>query len=284
MTLDLRAAWGEMLERRRPLAASLAPYGDVLARWAEAADSLAERRWSAAECAASWRRGAPLTDAFPPPLDAADVEDALGAAMEQLARLDAARAPALQRLADAWDAGAVDAAALLPRAAVIGAPATDASGLAPEVVSWLACATLRPYLDAWLTGARAHLEAQEWTRGVCPFCGAPPGFIDVIEGGHRRLACHFCGGAWTFARLRCPLCDAEGTGPLYRLKAEGADEGYVVSGCRSCRGYLKELDRRERWNGGPPLLEDWATPHLDVVARREGYRKPVSALLDLLAF
>ena len=111
--------------------------------------------------------------------------------------------------------------------------------------------------------------------------GAPPGFADVVEGGHRRLACHFCGGAWSFAKLRCPLCGVEGTKDLQRLQAEGEDAGYVISGCRACRGYLKELDRRERWNGGPPLLEDWASPHLDVVARREGLRKALPALLDL---
>jgi FdhE protein len=116
---------------------------------------------------------------------------------------------------------------------------------------------------------------------VCPFCGAPPGFVDVIEGGHRRLACHFCGGAWSFAKLRCALCGVEGTKDLHHLQAEGEDAGYVISGCRACRAYLKELDRRERWNGGPPLLEDWASPHLDVVARREGLVKPVPALLDL---
>ena len=116
---------------------------------------------------------------------------------------------------------------------------------------------------------------------MCPFCGGPPGFVDVIEGGRRRLACHFCGGAWGFAKLRCPLCGVEGTKDMVRLQAEGEDAGYVVSGCRACGAYLKELDRRERWNGGPPLLEDWASPHLDVVARRAGLRKPLPALLDL---
>jgi formate dehydrogenase maturation protein FdhE len=73
----------------------------------------------------------------------------------------------------------------------------------------------------------------------------------------------------------------EGTKDLYRLQAEAQDAGYVISGCRACHGYLKELDRRERWNGGPPVLEDWASPHLDVVARREGYRKALPTLLDL---
>jgi FdhE protein len=204
--------------------------------------------------------------------------------MEQLAALDPARAAALQHLALAWDAGAVTPASLLPSRDGIGDGAAEAaSGLDGDAVTFLACATLRPGLEAWLSPAQAYFDGVEWGRGVCPFCGAPPGFIDVIEGGHRRLACHFCGGAWGFAKLRCPLCGVEGTESLYRLKAEGADEGYLVSGCRRCHGYLKELDRRERWNGGPPLLEDWGTPHMDVVARREGYRKAIPSLLDLLA-
>jgi hypothetical protein len=283
MSVDLRPAWAEMLERRRPLASTLLPYAALLERWALATGAPA-RAWSAAECRDQWKRGLPLAAITPPPLAHPDVEDLLGGAMEQVATLDSARASALQRLAAAWDAGAVTPASLLPTREGIGDGAAEAqSGLDAATVAALACATLRPALETWLAGAREHIDGATWGRGVCPFCGAPPGFIDVIEGGHRRLACHFCGGAWGFAKLRCPLCGVEGTEPLYRLRAEGADEGYVISGCRQCRGYLKELDRRERWNGGPPVLEDWATPHLDLIARRAGYHKPVPSLLDLLA-
>jgi FdhE protein len=283
-SLDLRDAWHALLERRRAFAASLAPYGELLERWASVETGMPAPTWTAAACRDCWLRGVPLLAEVRPPLAVEALEDLLGGVMEQLAALDAARAPALQRLAGAWDAGAVTPASLLPARDGIGDGAAEvASGLDSGVVSFLACATLRPALERWLAPARAHLEGVDWGRGVCPFCGAAPGFIDVVEGGHRRLACHFCGGTWGFAKLRCPLCGVEGTEALYRLKAEGADEGYVIAGCKRCRGYLKELDRRERWNGGPPLLEDWATPHLDVVARREGYRKPLPSLLDLLA-
>src|SRR3989442_15075750 len=37
---------------------------------------------------------------------------------------------------------------------------------------------------------RDHLADGVWQLGVCPFCGAPPGFSDVVEDGRRRLACH----------------------------------------------------------------------------------------------
>ena len=270
-----------MLERRRALSASLAPYTEILERWA-AAPATPALTWPAARCREQWAAGIPLLAEARLPVAADDVEDLLGGVMEQVAALDPARAPALQRLAEAWDAGAVTPASLLPSRDGIGDGAAEAaSGLDPEALAVLACAALRPALETWLAPARPYLDGVDWGRGVCPFCGAPPGFADVVEGGHRRLACHFCGGAWGFARLRCPLCGIEGTASVYRLQAEGAEEGYVVSGCRRCRGYLKELDRRERWNGGPPLLEDWATPHLDLVARREGYRKPIPSLLDL---
>jgi FdhE protein len=281
--LDLRDAWRDLLSRRQAFASTLTPYTELLERWADASDMPATL-WSRDACAAAWSRGVPLLAERRPTLSVDAVEDLLGAVMEQLAVADPGRAGALQRLATAWDAGAVTPFSLMPTVEGIGDGAVEAaSGLDPGAVTFLACATLRPALERWLQAAHDHADAAGWGRGVCPFCGAPPGFIDVVEGGHRRLACHFCGGGWPFPKLRCPLCGAEGTEHMYRLKAEAADEGYVVSGCKQCHGYLKELDRRERWNGGPPLLEDWSTPHLDVVARREGYRKPIPSLLDLVA-
>jgi len=281
---DLREAWRDLLVRRRALAPSLAPYGRLLDRWSQCKAPRQRLTWSAQRCRESWGRGVPLAAEAPPPLQVADVEDLLGAAMEDVAALDGTRAAALQRLAASWDAGAVGPDSLLPRRDGIGDGGVEtASGLDPAAVTFLAYATLRPALEAWFESAAPHFAQVDWGRGVCPFCGAPPGFTDVVEGGHRRLACHFCGGSWGFAKLRCPLCGVEGTKELHRLQAEAEDAGYVISGCRACRAYLKELDRRERWNGGPPLLEDWASPHLDLVARREGFVKPVPALLDLSA-
>jgi hypothetical protein len=43
------------------------------------------------------------------------------------------------------------------------------------------------------------------------------------------------------------------------------------------------VDRRQRWNAGEPLLEDWASPHLDLYATREGYWRPTPSLVHLVA-
>ena len=280
---DLREEWADLLSRRPEFRATLAPYGEILERWArwEPARPLA-LAWGAAECRERWARGVPLVAEAPPAIRAADVEDLLGAAMDHLAALTDGILPGLERLGEAWDRGRLGPAALLPAPGRIGsADLQAATGLSTDAVEFLACASLRPALEAYLTPCRAHLDAFAWPLGVCPFCGAPPGFSDVLEDGRRRLACHLCGGGWLFSRTRCPFCGTERTEDLVRLEPEARDQGYLVIGCGACRTYLKELDRRVRWNGQSALVEDWGSPHFDVVARRAGYRRPLPLLTEL---
>ena len=279
---DLNEAWLDLLQRRPTFREALAVYGEILEAWA---------RWSpsrpltaiesATACRERWEQGVPLVAAAADTLRPVDVEDLVGGAMEALARTLPDLAPSLQRLADAWDSGRVGPATLLPTPGRVGSGVVEeASGLAPDVVALLATLGLRPALEAVYAGVREHLPEGVWTLGICPFCGGPPGFADVVEDGRRRLACNLCGGAWIFAKLRCPFCGAEGAQHMVRLTPEEArEEGYVISGCRECHAYVKELDRRVRWNGGPPLVEDWGSPHFDLIARRHGYWRPDASLV-----
>jgi len=214
-------------------------------------------------------------------LRAADLEDLVAAAMEALARVEPGLAPALQAFATAWDGGAVGPRILLPARGRIGTTPTEAAGLGAEAVAFLAGASLRPALDSLFAPAREHFTDNAWSLGICPFCGGPPGFIDVVEDGRRRLACHLCGGAWPFAKLRCPFCGVDGAAHQVRLTPDDPrEEGYLVSACRECRGYIKEVDRRARWNAGPPLIEDWGSPHFDLIAHRQGYWRPIPSIVQ----
>src|SRR5262249_50829154 len=178
---DLREAWRDLLVRRRGIASSLGAYGELVERWSGWNPSQQSVTWSALRCRGSWRRGLPLAAEAAPPLDRDDVEELLGAAMEDVAGIDPARGTALQRLAAAWDSGAIGPDALLPRRDGIGDGRIEAvSGIDAAAVTFLAYATLRPALEAWLAPAQPHLDGVDWGRGVCPFCGAPPGFIDVV--------------------------------------------------------------------------------------------------------
>ena len=279
---DLQDAWADLLRRRPAFRDTLAIYGDVLERWA---------RWSPprplalspspAAWRAAWDSGTPLAAEAARVLRAADVEDLVGAAMDALARVEPSLGPALQRFAEAWDGGAVGPTALLPERGRIGA-GSDVAGLGADAIAFLAGASLRPALEALYGPAREHLAEGVWSLGVCPFCGGPPGFTDVVEDGRRRLACHLCGGAWLFAKLRCPFCGVDGAAHLARLTPDEArEEGYVISACRECRGYMKEVDRRARWNAGPALVEDWGSPHFDLIAHRQGYWRPIPSIVQL---
>jgi Protein involved in formate dehydrogenase formation len=278
-SLDLREDWLGLLERRPALAESLAAYGLVFERWALGAPLTGPVDWDSSRCARCWEQGVPLLVEAAPRLSPAEVAALLGPAMECLGELGAEDGQSLQRFAEAWDRGAVGPEVLFPYRR--DDRPSGALGLGADALSFLACASLRPTFEALLGACRPHLADGMWERGLCPFCGAPPGFADILEDGRRRLACHLCGGAWTFARLGCPFCGNDRTRDLARLEAEATEEGYSVSVCKGCRAYVKELDRRVRWNGGPALVEDWGSPHFDLLAHREGYWRPLTPPLEL---
>lgn len=237
--------------------------------------------WSAEECRAQWHKGEPLLARAHPEVPNEALEPALGSALDALAATGQDVA-ALGAFAKLWDAGDIGPRDLFPQPGRLGAGwLPERTRLSIESLGFLAVAGLRPLLARFFSACRSHLESAGWGRGVCPFCGAPPAFADIPEDGQRRLACHACGGRWVFSRTRCPLCGTLDIRQLVRLVPDGlAEEGYAITACGSCKGYLKELDRRVRWNAGGPLVEDWGSPHLDLVARRSGFWRPIPVLVS----
>jgi formate dehydrogenase formation protein len=264
--------------------------GDALALWTSVLDGWRDWRdpgvealqWSVEECRERWERGVPLLAESALVVAPESLEDLVGPLMERLAAAGPGDAEALARFAEAWDAGRIGPAALFPASGKDAAAALqEETGLPAHLVGFLAHAGARPPLEAFFSLARA-LPDGAWEAGVCPWCGGLPSYGDLMEDGRRRLSCHLCGGAWTAARLRCPFCRAWQSGDMVRLVGGGAEEGYFIEACLSCRGYLKGVDRRERWNAASPLVEDWSSPHLDYYAAREGYWRATPSLSQLL--
>jgi hypothetical protein len=279
--VDLRDDWADLLDRRRTLASSLVPYGPIVEAWAQWEPPDDAPSWDASVCEASWRAGVPLLAASPLALEAPDVEDMLAVAMEAVTAARPEDAAGMRRLADEWDAGQLDPSAFFPTRGAIADAVSQRLAIRSAVAGFLAYAGLRPALAWGFTNARPLLLEHVWTPGVCPFCGAPPAFGDIIEDGRLSLTCHLCAGAWIFSRVRCPLCGADGPHDLTRLEPGGPDEAYSISGCSRCKGSVKQVDRRQRWNARAPLVEDWGSPHLDMAARRAGYWRPIPTLLEV---
>src|SRR5712691_143372 len=279
----LCAEWQEMLGRRRAMGESLALWTSVLNGWRDWKGSgIAPLQWSAEESLERWERGTSLLSEAAPTIEPESLEDLLGPLMERLAAAGPDDAESLQRFAAAWDASRIGPASLFPTSSKEGGSVLyDEVGVAAHIAGFLAHAGLRPALETFFSRVRVLPEGI-WERGFCPWCGGLPSYGDLLEDGRRRLSCHLCGGAWTAPRLRCPFCQAWQSGDMVRLVAEGAEEGYFVEACLACRGYLKGVDRRQRWNAVSPLVEDWASPHVDYYASREGYWRATPSLAQLL--
>ena len=275
--------WGDLLERRPTFRAPLAPYGDILEAWARwSADAIVPLAWSRDECRARWQRGLPLLAEMSPAIPTRTMEDLVGAALDFLAAVGT-DPELLGGVAAAWDRGDLAPAGLLPCKGRLGSVSVQETlKLSQEGLGFLAVASLRPPLDAYFAQCRPHVADGAWNLSVCPLCGAPPGFADLTEDGRCRLACHVCASAWIFSRMCCPFCGNRRANDLVRLAPEDpAEEGYAVEACKQCSGYVKAVDRRLRWNAGSALIEDWGSPHLDLIARRSGYWRPIPSIVEL---
>jgi len=276
--------WHAILTRRAAMAEPLGFWTAILEGWAgwKPPATLVPLTLTAEECRRCWERNSPLLAEATPSIPAASVEELLGPIMERLAADGPETVEALRRFAEAWDRGEIGVADLLPhpqRDPI--ARLQERFALPSALGAFLPLAALRPALETYFEGVR-ELPDGVWTRGACPWCGGAAAFGDLVEDGRRRLSCHLCAGAWIAARLRCPFCETWNSRDLARLVAEELEEGYFIEACRACRGYLKGVDRRQRWNAGSPLVEDWGSPHLDVYAAREGYWRSTPSLAHLL--
>jgi hypothetical protein len=294
VTATISSEWAELLVRRPSFREALAPLGPVIDAWDSwSGEGPAPLACTTESAGRLWSKGEPLLAAAPPMISPECVEPLLDPALDILAGFEDTRG-----FSGAWDRGEIGPADLLPTSGRVGASALhERCHLTQDAVAFLAVAGLRPVLRAYFERCRELVEGGPWDRGAshptaqacaagtpgCPCCGAPPGFADLLEDGRRQLACHLCDTRWIVARLICPLCGNRETTDVVRLIAEDADEGYAITACRACRGYVKELDRRARWQAGPAIVEDWGSPHLDLVAHRQQYWRPMPTLIQLTA-
>jgi len=278
----LSAEWEDLLSRRPAFRDSLQLYGRVLDIWSRWSPSgFPVLAWRPEECRERWERGVALIAEGPPAFEAEALESILGPIIEVLAGLGEDEHEAMRRFALAWDERLVSVTDLLPGVWKEGRGAA-APAIPADLMSFVIYLGLRPPLEVYFSEVRRFFSADYWDAGHCPFCSAPPAWGDIGDDGKRRLVCALCGGNWTIGRLRCPFCDNRDARTLTRLAGEEQEEGYLIEACDLCHGYLKGVDRRLRWNAASALIEDWGTPHLDLIARRRGYWRGTPSLVQLV--
>ncbi len=154
-------------------------------------------------------------------------------------------------------------------------------GCAPAPLAFLSRGFLSPIAEVLAGLIRATTGA---TRApVCPLCGWPPQVSRLEDEpetqGNRRLVCALCATAWTFPRATCPRCGVSGDQGL----EFHVDDGLAhvrVEACKTCRCYLKSVDLRIL-GFAEPLVDDLATPELDLWAAGQGLEKIAPNMLGL---
>ena len=143
-----------------------------------------------------------------------------------------------------------------------------------KVLAFLMQNSTKPSIEANRRTVQDQVETETWLKGFCPICGSLP-FLSLLkeETGKRFLLCSFCSHEWRTDRISCPFCGNKEPGSLQFFQAEG-EELYRIDLCEKCHQYIKTIDARviEVFD---PSLEDLATLHLDLVASKKGYRRPV---------
>jgi len=150
----------------------------------------------------------------------------------------------------------------------------DEFGLDKRIFLFLIEESTRPSVELGMEQLRTEVDPETWHKSNCPICGSLP-FLSLLreEVGKRYLLCSFCGYQWRIDRLICPFCNNKEQDSLQYLYAEG-EEAYRIDLCERCHQYIKTIDLRIL-EESDPCLEDLATLHLDILASRKDYKRPV---------
>lgn len=147
-------------------------------------------------------------------------------------------------------------------------------GIDKKVLLFLAYESIKPSIEVTVERLRPEIDVETWTKGYCPICGSKP-HLSLLKGeeGKRFLLCSFCGYQWRIDRMSCPFCINQKQDSLHYFCGEG-EEAYRIDTCDQCHQYIKTIDTR-RMDLVDPVLEDLATLHLDLLASKKGYQRPV---------
>jgi FdhE protein len=169
-----------------------------------------------------------------------------------VAELRARDATAIERLADAFLHGSVEA--------------TDAGA-----VLYVAAA-LQVYFTCMAAGLPASALRLLPQRGLCPCCGSTP-VAGLVTGagqtpGARYLHCSLCATAWNHVRAVCITC---GESRAISLEGIDGDAGIVkAETCGDCHTYAKMIYQAQDMKADP-VADDLASLGLDVLVAEAGW-------------
>lgn len=133
--------------------------------------------------------------------------------------------------------------------------------------------SIQPSIHANVEKLKGHVDLKNWLKGYCPICGSYPQMSLLKGEGQRFYLCSFCGFEWPGERLKCPFCENKEHESLHYYFVDG-QKTYRIYTCDKCKQYIKTIDARELDHEPDLTLEDITTVHLDILASKNGFKKP----------
>lgn len=235
-------------------------------------------------------RGRAGGSSFPAVLDEDDLGRLLTRWRPFLAMIAAEAPGSLAGFARGLNAGGVDAASALLRAAWPANPQAangTSDAVPPPGESHLMAAQpaelspfehfcgqafLQPYAE--YLADHTEVPPPPLRLPVCPYCGSSP-LVGVLrpegEGAKRSLICSFCRTEWDYLRIACPACNERREEKLC-VYTTPRFEGVRVEACSTCRAYILTVDVTK--NGlAVPEVDALAAIPLTLWADEKGYKK-----------
>ncbi len=144
---------------------------------------------------------------------------------------------------------------------------------------FLAHFTFMPFFAYTRGQVQVQHETEIWPHGHCPYCGGAPQLSYLKEKEGKRVhTCSVCQALYRTARIACPYCQEQRQEKLKYFTAKEVKDAQVCV-CTTCKNYIKICDLREYEKFAPlPLVDDFKTLLLDLVAIQQGYENPVVSL------
>lgn len=146
----------------------------------------------------------------------------------------------------------------------------ERSGLSGEFLFFMSGLSLAPSLRFLSSKVQENLDMLWWNEPFFPLCGESPAMASE-EGDGRWLYCSFCGMEWIYRGSGCLLCDTENEKMIGAIRIRDED-GYYLSVCGNCNGYIKMIDREKILKGLDIRIIELVSLPLDIIARQKGYK------------
>ena len=147
--------------------------------------------------------------------------------------------------------------------------------LSSPLLLFLLHSSLAPSLELFAHTCTKERSIELWSEQYCPCCGSDPLIAYWLDStGKQYNICSFCATEYRVARMQCTYCGEKNHEQLRYIATEEVPSVHIQT-CATCNSYIKIIERKSASSALTPQIDDVATLVIDVVAKQQGFLRPV---------